>query len=87
MMRSGVDCGRGIFHIFDPDEMKPQNASRHILGTQEFGENKAKAMASKLRRACHLAINIEGNAETFSITLETLRSFDFIIDATGRPPI
>ncbi|AYV11521.1 MULTISPECIES: E2/UBC family protein [Shewanella] len=87
LMRSGAGCGRGFLHVFDPDTMKPQNAGRHILGTQAFGQNKAEAMATKLRHDCHLVTNIEGKGEVFPITIQALRAFDFVIDVTGRPPI
>ena len=44
-----AQAGLGNFILVDPDNICPQNTSRHVLGQRFLGKNKAIAMAEMLR--------------------------------------
>ncbi len=81
-----VRLGAGItkdkqLAIIDSDIYKPENYSRHILPFSDFGKDKARAVASELKRG-----NPYLNIESFSESIEKyhLDQFDIIIDSTGE---
>ena len=87
ILRSGAGCGNGYLHIYDDDDYKPHNFGRHPLPSSYFGENKALAMTDHLQSSIHQECKIVGINRRFPITTETLKKYDVIIDATGRPPV
>jgi len=87
LLRGGAGCGSGIFDLYDDDVFSPENFSRHSLSTSEIGQNKSEALAATLSSATHLARNIQGKGRNFSVTVEEIKKYDIILDATGRPPI
>ena len=87
LLRSGAGCGGAQFDLYDHDSFGPQNFGRHSLSTTDFGENKAVAIASTLKMSTHLNCNVKGHPTRFAIHAETLKKYDIVIDATGRPPV
>ncbi len=87
LLRSGAGCGSQYLHLYDDDDMKPDNFSRHSLNTLYFKTNKAFALALKLNESIHIAKNIRGFNMLFPINEQKLQEYDIIIDATGRPPV
>lgn len=87
LVRNGAGLGTNCFHLYDRDELKPHNFSRHSLSVSDFGNNKAIALAKKIESSTHLAKNISGFDRNFPINEATLSKYDIVIDATGRPPV
>lgn len=87
LLRAGAGCGAAHFHLFDDDTLQPTNFGRHPLTTADIGQRKSTALANTLKASTHIAQNIVGKAQNFSITPETLQKYDIILDATGRPPV
>lgn len=87
LLRNGAGCGDAYFDLFDDDFFSPHNFGRHILTANEFGKNKATALASNLRNSVHIANAIRGFDREFPIVEESLSFYDIVIDATGRPPV
>nr|WP_278987028.1 E2/UBC family protein [Plesiomonas shigelloides] len=87
LLRSGAGCGQGNFDLFDNDNFGPQNFGRHSLSTQDFGQNKAIALAETLKHSTHFNTKIMGYPSQFLVTPELLKKYDIVIDTTGRPPV
>lgn len=87
LLRSGAGCGHATFDLYDHDSYGPQNFGRHPLSTENFGQNKAVAIAKSLKSSTHLNCKVVGKPSRFSIDAELLKQYDIVIDATGRPPV
>lgn len=87
LVRNGAGLGAKYLHLYDKDSLKPHNFSRHTLSVSDFGNNKALALAEKLKKSTHLVKNITGFDSNFTINEGMLSKYDIVIDATGRPPV
>lgn len=87
ILRGGAGCGSAALDLFDGDTFSPGNVGRHYLSTSDIGKNKSIALAKALTSSMHLAHNINGKGEKFSITTSELEKYDIVLDATGRPPV
>lgn len=87
LIRAGAGMSSKSFDLYDADEFKPENFSRHTLSSRDFGKNKAIAMKEHLDNSTHLTTNIQAHAREFVFLPNKLTPYDIIIDATGRPPI
>jgi molybdopterin/thiamine biosynthesis adenylyltransferase len=87
LLRGGAGCGSAAFDLFDGDTFSPGNFGRHYLSTSDIDENKSVALAKALTSSTHLAHNINGKGQNFSITTRELEKYDIVLDATGRPPV
>lgn len=78
--------GVGELILVDPETLSPENASRHVLGVNSLGKNKAKKLAKDLNaRFPHLRISgYDMICENFFKTiLPTLQRPDLIISTIG----
>lgn len=87
LIRNGAGSDRKSFHLFDNDELKPHNFSRHTLTSSSFGKNKAKELAHSLLQSIHTIKSVEAFDQSFLVNKASLAKYDIIIDATGRPPV
>ncbi|HAZ7365690.1 TPA: hypothetical protein J7709_004016 [Escherichia coli] len=87
LLRNGAGCGKGLLHLFDDDIYRPSNFGRHILPSHDFGWSKALSLATKLQDSVHLQTRVEGFYKQFPISIDVMKKYDIIIDATGRPPV
>lgn len=87
LVRNGAGLGGKYLHLYDNDNLKPHNFSRHTLSVSDFGCNKASALSKNLKKSTHLSTNISGFDRDFPINEGVLSKYDIVIDATGRPPI
>lgn len=80
-----AQAGVGSFVLIDPDYLKPENMSRHVLGQQFFGEGKAIATDRMLQEDFpHLTGSTSIRARFDELTrdqLEALSGCDIIISA------
>ena len=85
LVQSGAGTDTGIFDIFDPDTLLPDNLGRHILGIKYIGENKALSMTDWLQSnsVTKLSITPYPNRITPNLLIDTKNKYDLIIDATG----
>ena len=79
-------AGVGTIEIVDPQKMGSENSSRHLLGFNSVGKNKAVEVANAIKnRMPHLTV--EGRAikaeEFLSREKKRLENFDLIISAIG----
>lgn len=82
LVRSGAGCGKnGLLHIIDPDSFSPHNLSRHWLGLDSIGKEKAAAMADDLKRLVPFA-RIEGSG--VEVQRSDFTGYDLVIDSTGE---
>lgn len=86
LIRNGAGRGKPL-HLFDGDDFKPHNFSRHTLTSSSFGKNKARELSFELRNSIHTIKKIEGFDIPFPVNEQSIANYDIIIDATGRPPI
>jgi|TARA_R110002124_G_scaffold135152_3_gene298016 molybdopterin/thiamine biosynthesis adenylyltransferase len=87
LLRNGAGSGIGYLHLYDHDEFKPHNFSRHSLKANDFGKNKAEALVDTLMDSIYVTKNIRGFGDRFPINESSLVLYDLVIDATGRAPI
>lgn len=87
LIRNGAGGGKKPLHLFDNDEFKPHNFSRHTLTSSSFGKNKASELSRNLGNSIHTAKNVKGFGVSFLVNERSISSYDIIIDATGRPPV
>lgn len=87
LVRAGAGCGSKNFDLFDGDVFSPHNYGRHVLTTPDFGSNKAVSLARSLTSSFHLTRNINARPYDFTLNEDTLKRYDIVIDATGRPPV
>lgn len=79
----GAGLSRGAIKVCDLDVLKLDNISRHVLGMNSLGMNKAKAIADDILKR-HPYINIDAITKSYnSISTESLKRYDLIINATG----
>jgi hypothetical protein len=81
-----AQAGVGRFVLVDFDELKWANAGRHPLGASAIGQNKAKALAEKLRvEFPHVTVEcFDVDVDTMvSRHAEVLTSCNLIVSATG----
>lgn len=86
LVQLGAGHGRGQLDIYDSDVLNPGNLSRHTLGVQYLGNNKALSMAADLR-AKHPFFDISGHEYNFNPVEERLSGPDIIINTTGHEPL
>lgn len=87
LIRSGAGMGLKSLDLYDADDFDPENFSRHALSSSDFGKNKAIALKAHLENSTHLVTNIQAYARKFELSVNRLKSYDIIIDSTGRAPI
>ncbi len=77
---------RGKLTICDHDKLSVENISRHVLGASQIGEEKAQALADRIRSDTpHL--NVTAVTSRFSEAYASLSNFDLVIDATGSSTV
>jgi len=83
-------AGVGQITIVDPDRLTPDNAFRHVLGRDHWGELKVDALKAELE--CHLPyVVIEPIDRSVQAVLAggtvNLQRYDAIAVATGKPAV
>ena len=77
---------RGKFTICDNDKFSVENISRHLLGAAQIGEEKAEALANRVRSDTpHL--NVVAVTSIFADAYDSLSGFDLVVDATGSSTV
>ena len=82
-----AEAGVGSLALIDPDSLGWSNISRHVLGADAVGKNKATAMCDWLRRSFpHLEFTtIPSNVQdALRKHLEIFEACDLVISATGN---
>jgi len=87
LLRNGAGCGNGFLRLYDDDIYSPSNFGRHTLAAHDFGWSKSLSLATKLQDSVHLQTKVEGFYKQFPISIDEMKKYDIIIDATGRPPV
>lgn len=79
-------AGVGELDLIDPDLMKPENISRHILGTDTIGCAKVAALASRIKHCIPGAkVNpLPMSAEKWFASGAPVSPPDMVIDCTGE---
>jgi hypothetical protein len=85
LVQAGAGSSEGALHLFDFDELRPENLSRHLLGVPYLGLGKAEGVARFLRRN-RLATNIAVHPVCWR-DASVHGTADLVIDATGVPLI
>jgi molybdopterin/thiamine biosynthesis adenylyltransferase len=80
LFKAGAGC-RGKLTFYDNDTFSIKNTSRHILGANYFGRNKASALEEYLHEQ-GIDRKLDGKAEPCP-NINDLSDFDIIIDTTG----
>jgi molybdopterin/thiamine biosynthesis adenylyltransferase len=80
LFKAGAGC-KGQLTFYDSDTFSIKNTSRHILGANYFGLNKAEAMHAYLNEQ-GIDRCLEGKSKPCP-PISDLSSFDIIIDTTG----
>lgn len=87
LVRNGYGCGNNRLDLYDSDVLRPVNFGRHILSSQYFGLNKAKATANYVSESAYIVNSVHSFENNFPISVSELKKYDIVIDATGRPPV
>lgn len=81
-----VRMGNTTMTIMDDERLEAGNLTRHVLGLEALGHNKAQALAAGLNSTM-VDARVTGLAERFPPTsevgMEALRNCDVVIDCTG----
>jgi predicted Fe-Mo cluster-binding NifX family protein len=81
-------AGVGTILLFDPETIESANSSRHLLGADAIGIDKAKAVKQDIsRRLPHLNISFSGAFAATPEAIGAIQSVDLTICMTGSWPI
>lgn len=87
LVKLGIGYGdSGLLNIVDNDVLISSNISRHVLGEEYLGENKAHALAHFLCKNFSWKLNIKSNPLKLTSRVDVLRLLhesDLVIDASG----
>ena len=82
-----AQAGVGNLLLIDPDSMKWENLSRHTLGAESVGQNKAEALAKRIRSAHPHLGDVTGCPHKLTgaahDVIAQIRNADLILEATG----
>lgn len=82
-----AQAGVGHLHLIDPDNLSHTNTSRHVLGADHVGMNKAVALADQLRKEFPHIREVVGKPKAWQkVELEeadVLRACDLVISTVG----
>lgn len=83
-------CGVGGWTLIDPDEVKPENVSRHVAGLRSVGRAKVDAVRDAildvLPDADVAALRADALAEP-DVLRNALGGADLVVEATGRASV
>lgn len=85
LAQSGAGC-EGMLYLYDTDTLRPGNLGRHLLGFNDLGKPKAKALVEYLR-TFHPDVAVTPCGFDATKAWSALERVDLIIDATGEPNV
>lgn len=82
-----AQTGVGNLLLIDPDTMKWENLSRHVLGAESVGQNKAEALAESIRSAYPHLGDVTGCPHELvggaAELIAQIEECDLVLEATG----
>ncbi|MFA0340854.1 hypothetical protein BCT01_08710 [Vibrio tasmaniensis] len=88
LVKAGAGIGtKGSLTLYDSDRLSVGNLSRHRLPASFVNWNKADGLAKLIEDEALYPVSIYVKKEDFDIYPEHLKTYDVVIDATGRVPV
>lgn len=87
LVKSGAGLGPvGRLTLYDSDTLHSGNLARHRLPIRFLDWNKADGIAELIQEESLHRVSVHAKQLDFEISIENLKKYDLVIDATGRVP-